>query len=144
MNRELEVQRGSTDHVVHIARKQYTNLSTTFREVKFSYNEMELVRRENCKRQILDGWKFNIFNALADGKTAQLVLTQIASRHKELLDPEKGSRRFRSFFWMCLFWQRNREQCSTTWRPMYKRQRQISRMSGFKWTKPRDMTRTIS
>lgn len=55
MNRELEVQRGSTDHVVHIARKQYTNLSTTFREVKFSYNEMELVRRENCKRQILDG-----------------------------------------------------------------------------------------
>uniref|UniRef100_A0A4W5RMU5 t-SNARE coiled-coil homology domain-containing protein n=1 Tax=Hucho hucho TaxID=62062 RepID=A0A4W5RMU5_9TELE len=28
---ELEVQRGSTDHMVHIAQKQYTNLSTTFR-----------------------------------------------------------------------------------------------------------------
>lgn len=52
MNRELEVQRGSIDHVVHIAQEQYTNLSTTFREVMFSYNEMELVRRENCKRQI--------------------------------------------------------------------------------------------
>ncbi|XP_064783729.1 syntaxin-11-like [Oncorhynchus masou masou] len=111
MNREtrkLEVQRGSTDHVVRIARTQYTNLSTTFREVMFDYNETELGHRENCKKLIQrqmaivgrdvtseeveemmeSGQQLNIFNALADG-TAQSALTQIASRHKELLDLEK-------------------------------------------------------
>ncbi|XP_041704160.1 syntaxin-11-like [Coregonus clupeaformis] len=107
--RKLEVQRGSTNHVVRIARTQYTNLSTTFREVMFNYNETELGHRENCKRLIQrqmaivgrdvtseeveemmeSGQQFNIFNALTDGKTAQSALTQIASRHKELLDLEK-------------------------------------------------------
>ncbi|KAK6307551.1 hypothetical protein J4Q44_G00226990 [Coregonus suidteri] len=107
--RKLEVQRGSTNHVVRIARTQYTNLSTTFREVMFNYNETELGHRENCKRLIQrqmaivgrdvtseeveemmeSGQQLNIFNALTDGKTAQSALTQIASRHKELLDLEK-------------------------------------------------------
>lgn len=105
---ELEVQRGSLDPTVRIARTQYHCLSNALREVMFSYNDTEMNHREACKKQIqrqmeivgkevsmeeleemMEGEELTVFSIQIQGKSTRSALMQIESRHRELQELEK-------------------------------------------------------
>ncbi|XP_066533474.1 syntaxin-11-like [Hoplias malabaricus] len=117
--RELEEQHGASGTVPRIARTQYTDLSSSFREAVKEYNEAEMIHREMCKSQIqrqmeivgrdvtgeeieemLENGQWNIFseNMLTDGKTARSALNQIESRHQDLLELEKRIKNIHELF----------------------------------------------
>ncbi|XP_061756534.1 syntaxin-11b.1 [Nerophis ophidion] len=106
---KLEEEHGSNSAIARIARTQYASLSNGFRDAMFDYNEAEMSHRDNCKAQIqrqmtivgrdvtgdeveemIEQGQWNIFtdNIMAEGKTARSALSQIESRHQELLDLE--------------------------------------------------------
>ncbi|KAM9435281.1 syntaxin-11-like isoform 2-T5 [Clarias gariepinus] len=107
--KELEEEHGINSAVARIARTQYAGLSNNFRDVMMEYNEAEMNYRETCKthiqrqmeivgrdvtgeeiEQMLEMGQWNIFNdnILTEGKTARSALTQIESRHRDLLELE--------------------------------------------------------
>lgn len=107
--KELEEQHGINSAVARIARTQYAGLSNNFRDVMMEYNEAEMSHRETCKTHIqrqmeivgrevsgeeieemLENGQWNVFsdNILTEGKTARSALTQIESRHRDLLELE--------------------------------------------------------
>lgn len=107
--KELEEEHGINSAVARIARTQYAGLSNSFRDVMMEYNEAEMNHRETCKTHIqrqmeivgrevtgeeieemLENGKWNIFsdNILTEGKTARSALSQIESRHRDLLELE--------------------------------------------------------
>ncbi|KAG9347641.1 hypothetical protein JZ751_005213 [Albula glossodonta] len=117
--KELEAKYGSNAAVVRVARTQYMCLSNNFRDVMFDYNETEMAHRENCKmhlqrqleivgrevtgeeiEEMIENGQWNVFNEniLTEGKTSRSALTQIESRHKELLDLENRIRSIHELF----------------------------------------------
>lgn len=107
--KELEEEHGINSAVARIARTQYAGLSNSFRDVMMEYNEAEMSHREKCKTHIqrqmeivgrevsgeeieemLENGQWNIFsdNILTEGKTARSALSQIESRHRDLLELE--------------------------------------------------------
>ncbi|GAA6092819.1 syntaxin-11-like [Tachysurus ichikawai] len=107
--KELEEEHGINSAVARIARTQYAGLSNSFRNVMMEYNEAEMNHREKCKTHIqrqmeivgrevtgeeieemLENGQWNIFsdNILTEGKTARSALSQIESRHRDLLELE--------------------------------------------------------
>ncbi|KAG9282954.1 syntaxin-11b.1 [Astyanax mexicanus] len=108
--KELEEEHGINSAVARIARTQYAGLSNNFRDAMMEYNETEMSHKETCKMHIqrqmeivgrevtgeqieemLETGQWNIFseNVLPEGKTARSALTQIESRHQDLIDLEK-------------------------------------------------------
>ncbi|XP_060772106.1 syntaxin-11-like [Neoarius graeffei] len=107
--KELEEEHGINSAVARIARTQYAGLSNNFRDVMMEYNEAEMNHRETCKTHIqrqmeivgrevtgeqieemLENGQWNIFsdNIITEGKTARSALSQIESRHRDLLELE--------------------------------------------------------
>ncbi|KAK3541907.1 hypothetical protein QTP86_008094 [Hemibagrus guttatus] len=107
--KELEEEHGINSAVARIARTQYAGLSNSFRNVMMEYNEAEMNHKETCKMHIqrqmeivgrevtgeeieemLENGQWNIFsdNILTEGKTARSALSQIESRHRDLLELE--------------------------------------------------------
>ncbi|MCJ8743776.1 hypothetical protein PDJAM_G00098040 [Pangasius djambal] len=107
--KKLEEEHGINSAVARIARTQYAGLSNSFRDVMMEYNEAEMNHREMCKTHIqrqmeivgrevtceqieemLENGQWNVFsdNILTEGKTARSALTQIESRHRDLLELE--------------------------------------------------------
>ncbi|XP_053470381.1 syntaxin-11-like [Ictalurus furcatus] len=107
--KELEEEHGINSAVARIARTQYAGLSNSFRNVMMEYNEAEMNHKETCKTHIqrqmeivgrevtgdeieemLENGQWNIFsdNILTEGKTARSALSQIESRHRDLLELE--------------------------------------------------------
>lgn len=108
LREQLEAERGCSDPTARIARTQYQCLSSTLREVMFSYNDAEMSHREACKRQMqrqmevvgkevsteeleemMESGELNVFGLQVEAKTARSALLQIESRHKELVELEK-------------------------------------------------------
>lgn len=108
--KQLEEEHGINSAVARIARTQYACLSNSFRDVMMEYNEAEMNHKEMCKTHIqrqmeivgrevtgeeieemLEDGKWNIFsdNILTEGKTARSALSQIESRHRDLVELEK-------------------------------------------------------
>lgn len=108
--KQLEEEHGINSAVARIARTQYACLSNSFRDVMMEYNEAEMNHKEMCKTHIqrqmeivgrevtgeeieemLEDGKWNIFsdNVLTEGKTARSALSQIESRHRDLVELEK-------------------------------------------------------
>lgn len=108
--KNLEEEHGINSAVARIARTQYAGLSNSFRDVMLEYNEAEMNHRERCKTHIqrqmeivgrevtgeeieemLENGQWNIFsdNILTEGKTARSALSQIESRHRDLMELEK-------------------------------------------------------
>lgn len=106
---ELEKMHGMNSALYRIARTQYAGLSSNFRDVMMDYNKAEMSHRETCKTHIqrqmeivgrevtgeqieemLSNDQWNIFseNVVTEGKTVQSALTQIETRHTEMLQLE--------------------------------------------------------
>ncbi|XP_076849258.1 syntaxin-11-like [Brachyhypopomus gauderio] len=117
--KELEEKHGVDAAVSRIARAQYAGLSSGFRRAMMEYNEAETSHRETCKTHIqrqmeivgrevtgeqieemLETGQWNVFseNILSEGKTACSALSQIESRHAELLELEKRIRSIHEVF----------------------------------------------
>ncbi|XP_028858004.1 syntaxin-11-like [Denticeps clupeoides] len=117
--RELEQERGGDSAVARIARTQYACLSNNFRDAMMDYNEAEMSHRDTCKAHIqrqleivgqevtgeemeemMEAGRWNVFteNILSEGKTARSALSQIESRHQDLLDLESRIKSVREVF----------------------------------------------
>ncbi|XP_026854842.2 syntaxin-11-like [Electrophorus electricus] len=107
--KDLEEEHGINSAVARIARTQYAGLSNNFRQAMMEYNDTEMTHRERCKTHIqrqmeivgrevtgeqieemLENGQWNVFseNILSEGKTARSALSQIESRHRDLLELE--------------------------------------------------------
>ncbi|XP_026854809.2 syntaxin-11-like [Electrophorus electricus] len=117
--KELEEMHGTDAAVSRIARVQYAGLSNSFRHAMVEYNEAEMSHREMCKtyiqrqmeivgrevtgeqiEEMLENGQWNVFseNILSEGMTARSALSQIESRHKELLELERRIRSIHEVF----------------------------------------------
>uniref|UniRef100_A0AAY4AZL9 t-SNARE coiled-coil homology domain-containing protein n=1 Tax=Denticeps clupeoides TaxID=299321 RepID=A0AAY4AZL9_9TELE len=107
--KDLEEEHGVNSAVARVARTQYACLSNNFRDAMMDYNEAEMSHRDTCKAHIqrqleivgqevtgeemeemMEAGRWNVFteNILSEGKTARSALSQIESRHQDLLDLE--------------------------------------------------------
>ncbi|XP_076849256.1 syntaxin-11-like [Brachyhypopomus gauderio] len=117
--KELEEEHGINSAVARIARTQYAGLSNNFRQAMMEYNDAEMNHRETCKTHIqrqmeivgrevsgeqieemLENGQWNVFseNVLSEGKTARSALSQIESRHRDLLELENRLRSIHEVF----------------------------------------------
>ncbi|TRY57030.1 hypothetical protein DNTS_023938 [Danionella cerebrum] len=108
--KELEEMHGTNSTVARISRTQYASVSNSFRDVMLEYNEAEMSHKESCKayiqrqmeivgqevtvdqiEEMLQNGQWNVFseNMVSEGKTVHSALTQIESRHTEMLQLER-------------------------------------------------------
>lgn len=118
-SKELEGQHGTNAAVVRMVRSQCISLTNSFHDAMSNYNEAEMAQKENCKTRIqrqveimgkevtgeqieemMETGKWNVFseNLLTDGKTARSALSEIESRHRELLELEGRIRDIHDLF----------------------------------------------
>lgn len=124
LSKELEEEHGSSSTVARMVHLQYVSLAMAFHEAISEYNEAEIAQRENCKNRIqrqaeimgkelsmeqidemIETGKWNVFsdNLLLEGKTARLALSEIESRHKELLELESRIREIQELFFQMAY-----------------------------------------
>ncbi|XP_029450282.1 syntaxin-11 isoform X2 [Rhinatrema bivittatum] len=106
---EAETTYGQNSATARIAQAQYVAITRAFQEAMSEYNEAEMGQRENCKIRIqrqleimgkeisgnqiedmIEQGKWDVFseNLLVDVKGARAALSEIETRHKELLKLE--------------------------------------------------------
>ncbi|XP_068436939.1 syntaxin-11a [Clinocottus analis] len=116
---ELEEEHGPTSAVARMVRSQCVSLTGAFHDAISEYNEAEMVQRENCKTRIqrqaeimgkevsreqidemIETGKWNVFsdNLLLEGRTARSALSEMETRHKELLELEGRIRDIHGLF----------------------------------------------
>lgn len=119
LGEEAEAQHGLHSAVARIARAQYSALTRTFQQAMHEYNQAEMKQRHNCKIRIqrqleimgkdvsadqvedmFEQGKWDVFseNLLADVKGARAALSEIESRHRELLRLESRIRDVHELF----------------------------------------------
>nr|XP_043902749.1 syntaxin-11a [Solea senegalensis] len=117
--KHLDEEQGPTSATARMVRSQYVSLTNTFHNAISEYNEAEMAQRENCKTRIqrqaeimgkevsreqidemIETGKWNVFsdNLLLEGKTARSALSEIETRHKELLELEGRIRDIHELF----------------------------------------------
>ncbi|XP_037698827.1 syntaxin-11 isoform X2 [Choloepus didactylus] len=115
----LEAQHGAHSAVARIARAQHHALSKTFQRALLEYNQAELRQRDYCKARIqrqleimgkdvpaeqvealCEQGRWDVFseNLLADVKGARAALSELESRHRELLRLEDRIRDVHELF----------------------------------------------
>ncbi|KAG7254504.1 hypothetical protein CRUP_008307 [Coryphaenoides rupestris] len=120
----LEAERGADSAVARIARAQGRGLGHALREAVRSYNDVELSRRESCRRHIRrqleivggdvpfdaelleeemleedgDEGGVKVFGVGPEGRTARSALVDIESRDRELRQLERGVRGVQEVF----------------------------------------------
>ncbi|XP_037342674.1 syntaxin-11a [Pungitius pungitius] len=119
LSKEQEEEHGPASAVARMARAQCVSLTSAFHDAISEYNEAEMVQRENCKTRIqrqaeimgkevsreqidemIETGKWNVFsdNLLLEGRTARSALSEIETRHKELLELEGRIRDIHELF----------------------------------------------
>nr|XP_015824993.2 syntaxin-11a [Nothobranchius furzeri] len=119
LSKKLGEEHGFTSALSRMVRSQYTSLTRAFHEAMSEYNEAEMIQRENCKTRIqrqaeimgkevtreqldemIESGKWNVFsdNLLLEGRTTRSALSEIESRHKELLELEGRIRDIHELF----------------------------------------------
>nr|XP_023442739.2 syntaxin-11 isoform X2 [Dasypus novemcinctus] len=114
-----EAQHGAHSAVARIARAQHHALSRTFQHALLEYNQAELRQRDYCKARIqrqleimgkdvaaeqvealCEQGRWDVFseNLLADVKGARAALSELESRHRELLRLESRIRDVHELF----------------------------------------------
>lgn len=115
----LEEQPESSAALARMVQLQCVSLASAFHDIVCEYNEAEMSQRENCmtriqrqanivgkevsKEQIeemIETGKVNMFsdNVLLEGRSARSALSEIESRHKELLELENRIREIQALF----------------------------------------------
>ncbi|XP_072575243.1 syntaxin-11 isoform X1 [Vulpes vulpes] len=116
---EAEAVHGAHSAVARISRAQYHALTRTFQQAMQGYSQAEMKQRHNCKIRIqrqleimgkdvsddqiedmFEQGKWDVFseNLLADVKGARAALSEIESRHRELLRLESRIREVHKLF----------------------------------------------
>ncbi|EHB10025.1 Syntaxin-11 [Heterocephalus glaber] len=119
LSEAAEAQQGARSAVARIAHAQYSALTRTFQQAMQEYNQAEMKQRDNCKVRIqrqleimgkdvsgeqiedmFEQGKWDVFseNLLADVKGARAALSEIESRHRELLRLESRIRDVHELF----------------------------------------------
>ncbi|KAM6180885.1 syntaxin-11 isoform 1-T2 [Erethizon dorsatum] len=119
LSEAAEAQHGAHSAVARIAHAQYSTLTRTFQQAMHEYNQAEMKQRDNCKIRIqrqleimgkdvsgeqiedmFEQGKWDVFseNLLADVKGARAALSEIESRHRELLRLESRIRDVHELF----------------------------------------------
>ncbi|XP_068608427.1 syntaxin-11a [Brachionichthys hirsutus] len=119
LSKDLEEEHGPSSAAARMVRLQHVALTAAFHDAMSEYNEAEMVQRENCKTRIqrqaeimgkevsreqidemIETGKWNVFsdNLLLEGRTARSALSEIESRHKELLELEGRIRDIHELF----------------------------------------------
>lgn len=114
-----EARHGEHSALARISRAQYSALTRTFQRAMHEYNQAEMKQRDNCKIRIqrqleimgqdvsgdqiedmFEQGKWDVFseNLLADVKGARAALSEIESRHRELLRLESRIRDVHELF----------------------------------------------
>lgn len=116
---DTEEKYGPNAAITRIAKSHFYTLTKAFQEAMFEYNETEMNQRENCKIRIqrqldimgkdvsvnqiedmIEQGKWDVFseNLLSDVKVARSAMTEIETRHKELLKLETRIREVHELF----------------------------------------------
>ncbi|XP_043925575.1 syntaxin-11 isoform X2 [Protopterus annectens] len=116
---EAEEKYGPNAAITRIVKSHFFTLTKAFQEAMFEYNEAEMNQRENCKIRIqrqldimgkdvsvnqiedmIEQGKWDVFseNLLSDVKVARSAMTEIETRHKELLKLETRIREVHELF----------------------------------------------
>ncbi|XP_056282767.1 syntaxin-11a [Pseudoliparis swirei] len=116
---ELEEERGPAAAVTRMARSQCVSLTGAFHRAISEYNEAEMMQRENCKTRIqrqaeimgkevsreqidhmVETGKWNVFSdhLLMEGRGARSALSEMETRHRELLELEERIRGVHELF----------------------------------------------
>ncbi|KFO32266.1 syntaxin-11 [Fukomys damarensis] len=119
LSEAAEAQQGARSAVARISHAQYSALTRTFQQAMHEYNQAEMKQRDNCKIRIqrqleimgkdvsgeqiedmFEQGKWDVFseNLLADVKGARAALSEIESRHRELLRLESRIRDVHELF----------------------------------------------
>ncbi|XP_031703275.1 syntaxin-11a [Anarrhichthys ocellatus] len=119
LSKELEEEHGPASAVARMVRSQCVSLTSAFHDAISEYNDAEMVQRENCKTRIhrqaeimgkevtreqidemIETGKWNVFsdNLLLEGRTARSALSEMETRHKELLELEGRIRDIHELF----------------------------------------------
>lgn len=119
LSEAAEAQQGARSAVARISHAQYSALTRTFQRAMHEYNQAEMKQRDNCKIRIqrqleimgkdvsgeqiedmFEQGKWDVFseNLLADVKGARAALSEIESRHRELLRLESRIRDVHELF----------------------------------------------
>lgn len=119
LSEAAEAQHGAHSAVARISRAQYNALTRAFQRAMHEYNQAEMKQRDNCKIRIqrqlevmgkdvsseqiedmFEQGKWDVFseNLLADVKGARAALSEIESRHRELLRLESRIRDVHELF----------------------------------------------
>nr|XP_020022054.1 syntaxin-11 [Castor canadensis] len=119
LSETAEARHGAHSAVARIAQAQYRALTRTFQRAMHEYNQAEMKQRDNCKIRIqrqleimgkdvsgdqiedmFEQGKWDVFseNLLADVKGARAALSEIESRHRELLRLESRIRDVHELF----------------------------------------------
>ncbi|XP_004628610.1 syntaxin-11 isoform X1 [Octodon degus] len=119
LSEAAEAQHGAHSAVARITHAQYSALTRTFQQAMHEYNQAEMKQRDNCKIRIqrqleimgkdvsgeqiedmFEQGKWDVFseNLLADVKGARAALSEIESRHRELLRLESRIRDVHELF----------------------------------------------
>ncbi|XP_068577783.1 syntaxin-11a [Cebidichthys violaceus] len=119
LSKELEEEHGPASAIARMVRSQCVSLTSAFHDAISDYNEAEMVQRENCKTRIqrqaeimgkevsreqidemIETGKWNVFsdNLLLEGRTARSALSEMETRHKELLELEGRIRDIHELF----------------------------------------------
>ncbi|XP_005389296.1 PREDICTED: syntaxin-11 [Chinchilla lanigera] len=119
LSEAAEAQHGAHSAVARISHAQYSALTRAFQQAMHEYNQAEMKQRDNCKIRIqrqleimgkdvsgeqiedmFEQGKWDVFseNLLADVKGARAALSEIESRHRELLRLESRIRDVHELF----------------------------------------------
>ncbi|XP_054652778.1 syntaxin-11a [Dunckerocampus dactyliophorus] len=119
LSEELAEEHGASSAVARIARSQHASLTAAFHRAMSEYNRAEMELRENCKTRIqrqaqivgkevsrqqieemIETGKWNVFsdNLILEGRSARSALSEIESRHRELMELEGRIRDIHELF----------------------------------------------
>ncbi|KAG8508900.1 Syntaxin-11 [Galemys pyrenaicus] len=119
LSEDAVARHGENSALARISRAQYSALTRTFQCAMHEYNQAEMKQRDNCKIRIqrqleimghdvsgdqiedmFEQGKWDVFseNLLADVKGARAALSEIESRHRELLRLESRIRDVHELF----------------------------------------------
>ncbi|XP_055982209.1 syntaxin-11 [Sorex fumeus] len=119
LSETAEAQHGAHSAVARIASAQYSALTRAFQRAMHEYNQAEMKQRHNCKLRIqrqleimgrdvsgeqiedmFEQGKWDVFseNLLADVKGARAALSELESRHRELVRLESRIRDVHELF----------------------------------------------
>ncbi|KAJ7342009.1 hypothetical protein JRQ81_008379 [Phrynocephalus forsythii] len=116
---DAETKYGPNSIVARVSKDHYVDLMHAFQEAMFEYNQTEMKQRENCKIRIqrqleimgkdvsgnqiedmMEQGRWDVFseNLLSDAKGARSALSEIETRHKELMKLESRIREVHELF----------------------------------------------